>query len=70
MTKTGWKWKEIERSHFLAVNTCKICGKEYNNGNVMASLYCPECAAKVKREKTAERVKRYRAKKKRETPAE
>ena len=64
MGKNGWKWKEIEASHYLAVMTCTICGKEYNNGNVMASLYCPECAAKVKREKTAARVKRYREKQK------
>lgn len=64
MGKNGWKWKEIETSHYLAVMTCTICGKEYNNGNVMASLYCPECAAKVKREKTAERVRRYREKQK------
>lgn len=64
MGKNGWKWKEIGISHYLAVNTCKLCGKEYNNGNVMASLYCPECAAKVKREKTAERVRRHREKKK------
>ena len=70
MGKNGWKWKEIEPHHYLAVNTCKLCGKEYNNGNVMASLYCPECAARIKREKTAERVKRYRAKKKSEAPAE
>ena len=64
MGKNSWKWKEIEPSHYLAVNTCTICGKEYNNGNVMASMYCPTCAAKVKREKTAERVRRYREKQK------
>lgn len=66
MGKNGWEWKEIATSHFLAVNTCKICGKEYNNGNVMASLYCPSCADKVKREKTAERVRRYRERQKAE----
>ena len=70
MGKNGWKWEQTEAGHYLAVNTCKLCGKEYNNGNVMASLYCPECAARIKREKTAERVKRYRAKKKSEAPAE
>ena len=64
MGKNGWKWKQIEAGHYLAVNTCMLCGKEYNNGNVMASMYCPACAAKVKREKTAARVRRYREKKK------
>ena len=64
MEKHSWKWKQVETGHYLAVNTCKLCGKEYNNGNVMASLYCPECAAKVKREKTAARVKRYRERQK------
>ena len=64
MGQTGWKWKKVATSHYLAVNTCNICGKEYSNGNVMASLYCPECAAKVKREKTAERVRRHREKQK------
>ena len=63
MGKNGWKWKQTEAGYYLAVNTCKLCGKEYTNGNVMASMYCPACAAKVKREKTAARVRLYRARK-------
>lgn len=68
MGKNSWKYKQIDKGRYLAVMTCSICGEEYTNGNVAASMYCPACAAKVKREKTAERVQRYRAKKKTETP--
>lgn len=64
MQTNSRKWKEIEKGHYLAVTTCQICGAEYNNGNVSASKYCPACAAKVKKEKTAERVRKYREKQK------
>jgi predicted RNA-binding Zn-ribbon protein involved in translation (DUF1610 family) len=60
--KNNWRYKKIDKGYFLAVNTCGVCGSEYSNGNPAASLYCPECAAKIKREKTAERVRRHRQK--------
>lgn len=43
--------------------TCSLCGQEYRNNNLFASSYCDECGKKVKREKTAERVRRHREKK-------
>ncbi|MBP1764100.1 MAG: hypothetical protein H6Q65_1158 [Firmicutes bacterium] len=58
----AWRYERQPSGVFLAVNTCKLCGTVYNNGNVASSLYCPECAKKVNREKTAERVRRYREK--------
>ena len=60
MGENSCKWEKTDKGYYLAVTTCQMCGKEYNNGNVFASKYCSECAAKVKREKTAERVRRYR----------
>ena len=64
MSVNQWKYKEISKGHYLAVNICSVCSKEYNNGNVSTSLYCPECAKNIRRKKTAERVRRYREKSK------
>lgn len=60
MNQQRWHYKQISRGHYLAVGTCSVCGVEYSNNNVSASLYCPACAEKVKREKTAERVRKHR----------
>ena len=62
MPKSKWYYKNIGKGRYIAVNTCSICGVEYRNNNVAASLYCPSCAIDVKRQKTAERVRRYREK--------
>lgn len=64
MAGNNWKWKKIAPGRFLAVTTCQRCGLEFNNGNVAASKYCPECAKIVQREKTRERVRKWRANKK------
>lgn len=61
MSGNSWNWKKTAPGHWLAVTTCERCGAEYNNGNVAASKYCPECAKIVQREKTRERVRRWRA---------
>ena len=66
MNERRWHYKKIARGHYLAVAKCCLCGTECSNNNVAASLYCPACAEKVKREKTAERVKRYRERRKNE----
>ena len=65
MKDNNWRYKKIGKGRYLAVNTCSVCGEEYNNGNVAASLYCPKCSKKIKREKTALRVRRYRERNKR-----
>lgn len=51
-------------TRFILTGTCTLCGKAYRNNNLFASSYCPECANSVKREKTRERVRKYRAKQK------
>ena len=66
MNESRWRYKKIARGHYLAVAICSLCGAEYTNGNVGASKFCPVCAAKVKREKTAERVKKHRERRKME----
>lgn len=60
MTEKRWRWKQIGRGQFVAVTTCSICGVEVQNGNPTVTLYCADCAAKVKREKGAERARRWR----------
>ena len=64
MEEKRWTYKQTARGHYLAVAICSLCGAEYANGNVAASKFCPACAAKVKREKTAERVKKNRERRK------
>ena len=66
MNERRWYFKKIAQGHYMAVASCCLCGAEYTNNNVAASRYCPACAAKTKREKTAERVKRYRERRKNE----
>lgn len=57
-------WKEITKDDGRRVKipfrTCEKCEKEFSNGNTFASKYCPECAAEIKKEKTRERVRKYR----------
>jgi predicted RNA-binding Zn-ribbon protein involved in translation (DUF1610 family) len=60
MNQQRWHYKQISQGHYLAVGLCSICGVEYSNNNIAASLYCPACAEKINREKTAERVKKHR----------
>lgn len=57
-----WRWKKVGSGHWLAVDTCKRCGQEFNSGNVAASKYCAACAEIVRRERTRERVRRFREK--------
>ena len=61
------RWEKGEDRVYRPVAICTVCGAEYRNddkcANVWASSYCPECAKKIKREKTAERVKKYRERK-------
>lgn len=68
MENNQWYWKRTQdengKSFYLAVNVCMRCEKEYNNGNVAASKYCPECAKIVQAEQNRERVKRCRERKK------
>jgi len=62
-------WKKVRKDDKTFVNMpfaiCEKCNREYNNGNVFASKYCPECSKEVQREKTRERVRRHREKLKR-----
>ena len=60
MKKHKWIYQKQPNGVFLAVTKCEKCGVIYNNGNVATSLYCPKCALVVKRERTKERVRRYR----------
>ncbi|MBP1920964.1 hypothetical protein [Youngiibacter multivorans] len=55
--------REGLRSIVKVSNICTICEKEYAAQNIYTSMYCPECAAEVKKEKTRLRVAKYRAKK-------
>jgi predicted Zn-ribbon and HTH transcriptional regulator len=59
-TYSKWYWNKGKDGVYRPKGVCTICGQEYSNENIGASSYCPECAAKVKREKTAERVRKYR----------
>ncbi|HPS61364.1 MAG TPA: hypothetical protein PLE33_08930 [Candidatus Cloacimonas sp.] len=52
-------WKKQEGGYIMT-GICTLCGAEFNNGNAAAASYCQPCAEKVKREKTAARVRRYR----------
>jgi len=56
-------WKRQDNGVFLMTGICTLCGAEFNNNNIGAASYCQPCAEKVKREKTAERVRRYRERK-------
>ena len=61
-------WKEIIKEDGRRVkmpfNVCERCEKEFSSGNTFASKYCSECAEQIKKEKTLERVKKYRLNKK------
>lgn len=56
--------KEGQRAYYQLTITCTKCGKEYASGNVFKAEYCEECAEIVKRERTRERVRQYRQRKK------
>ena len=45
------------------VKRCKKCGQAFVPNSNRAE-YCPDCAAKVRREREAERLREYRARKK------
>lgn len=70
MSEKRWHYKKISPGHYSAVTTCSICGIEYSNDNVAASAYCPPCAEKVTREKTAARVRKWRLLHKNDAKAE
>ena len=59
-------WKPIINAKGQKVKipftTCEKCEKEFSSGNTFASIYCPECAAEIKKEKTRDRVRKHRAK--------
>lgn len=58
-------WKSIAKGKKMIkmpFGICQRCNKEYQNNNVFASKYCPECALIVKKEKTRERVRKHRKK--------
>lgn len=61
-------WKDIKindgRIVKMPFKTCERCNEEFNNGNIFAAKYCPECSEEVKKEKTRERVRRFREKNK------
>ena len=65
MKENNVVWKEIVKEDGRRVKipfrTCEKCEKEFSSGNTFASIYCPECAAEVKKEKTRERVRKHRA---------
>lgn len=60
-------WKKVVgadgRTVKMPFKKCEKCGAEFNNGNTFASKYCEPCATEIKREKTRERVRKYRQKK-------
>lgn len=55
--------KEGLTSFYQLTGTCTRCGESYSSGNIFAASYCLECAEIVKKEKTRERVRRFRKKK-------
>jgi predicted amidophosphoribosyltransferase len=59
---TEFYWNKCADGVYRPVGICSVCGKEYKSDNIGASSYCPECAARIKKEKTAERVRRFREK--------
>jgi hypothetical protein len=55
------RWKKVSgNGKTLCTPICVECGKDIIC-NSHASLYCDECRKKIQKEKTAERVRRYRA---------
>lgn len=67
---SNWYYKREVREDGRAINiattVCTVCGAEYRNGNVASSLYCPDCAKRIRAEKNRERVRRFREKNKRD----
>lgn len=55
-------WKKELDNIFRLYGVCTICKKHFKNGNVFAASYCPECGKQIAREKTRDRVKKYREK--------
>jgi len=54
------KWEKRANGVYLLTGICTKCGADFNNDNVYAASYCPSCAERIRREKTAARVKRHR----------
>lgn len=46
------------------VKTCECCGELIDRINVRTSKYCVKCSKEVKKQKTRERVRRFRARNK------
>lgn len=57
------KWEKVKDRVNIPAAACVRHGRPYQNGNVFVSSYCPECAEDVRREKTRERVRKFRRKK-------
>lgn len=55
-----WGWHKDADGIHRPEGKCTLCGELFRCENMGAASYCPACAAKVKREKTAERVRKYR----------
>ena len=49
----------------IKIKLCERCGKDLDRINNITSKYCLECSKEIKREKTRERVRKYREKLKR-----
>lgn len=46
------------------IKKCECCGEPIDRLNIRTSKYCIECSKEVKRQKTRERVRRFRMKNK------
>ena len=50
----------------IKIKLCEKCGKDLDRINNITSKYCLDCSKEIKREKTRERVRKYREKLKNE----
>lgn len=44
----------------IRIKLCERCGKDLDRKNSITSKYCLECSKEIKKEKTRERVRKYR----------
>ena len=61
--------KRADGINYLTGN-CISCGAPFMAGNIYAASYCPPCAEKIRREKTAARTRLYKARKKQAAKAQ
>ena len=61
--------KRADGVNYLTGN-CISCGAPFMSDNTYAASYCPPCAEKIRREKTAARTQLYKARKKQAAKAQ